>query len=765
MHTFSRLIGGLAFAAMIGAEARAQDYIDIEVKGELPPELKAAIARVVAPSAFDSEFASSAKRAISLEDLCRSPVCSEGLKAAAEAATGGALPADVAEEVERLQTEAQAGAVPSDAGTVVPTLRLPPRRPAAEVAQDYMLVERDSDLFRAHREALAAAVGDATIAAVPLPETTTAMAEASVEPQDGAAGDLGAVLLDTYAATTIATLERDIGAFGATTRTLPISPDASEEDIAALLQVSRRIETATVARGTAPRNVDIEWPVELSAAGRRCEQSHERWPFDPASVAKVLAFDLKVLAAMGQNHPQRSNILIVDSGISASLAQQADFKPFLFADTRELLSHGKYYLDKTLREPECDDADDVPTANAYGHIPSAAKPDALCISQDPIAHLTPPEAPAGASPFIRGHGGFVAGIAMGGPDMVKSDIGLDRLVGVSFARIMWKKDQEENVRSDAPDVAEAIEYAIGRRADILNASLRVRKDTDKLIVKAIRRYVASGGLVVAAAGNFGAELQQGSQSFPAAIVTSEGDDGLIVVGGLRRRSAGQDDIEHWPDSAWSGRLIDIAAPAADIMSYDMEGGLTCLSGTSAAAPQVSFLAGVLKALGYRSSGEIKRRILATADYSEALGGKVRGGRVLNAANALDVFVDLIWRAGSKTPLRVELLPPAGADDAVILQVCSEEGETLDAVDGWIDAARLISWRRLAEGKAEVWHRTNQTEPITPLDTQCPAGSGEVRYRNLADGTESTLRLDQLDRIVPSRLRAGLPAVRRLAAGG
>ena len=120
---------------------------------------------------------------------------------------------------------------------------------------------------------------------------------------------------------------------------------------------------------------------------------------------------------------------------------------------------------------------------------------------------------------------------------------------------------------------------------------------------------------------------------------------MIVVGGLQRLSETSDDVELWPSSSFSPMLVDIAAPADDILSFDMNGKPLCMSGTSAAAPQVSFAAGVLRALGYWSNGETKRRILATADYSDDLKDKVRGGRKFNVANALDVFVDLIcWPA-------------------------------------------------------------------------------------------------------------------------
>ena len=83
---------------------------------------------------------------------------------------------------------------------------------------------------------------------------------------------------------------------------------------------------------------------------------------------------------------------------------------------------------------------------------------------------------------------------------------------------------------------------------------------------------------------------------------------------------------------------------------------------------------------------------------------------------------------------------------------------MKADKGWIDAGQLISWRRLGV-TAEVWHRTAMS--ITPLDTSCPVGSGEVRYFDLTAMKEDKKMFAEIDRIVPSRFRAALPVAKEI----
>jgi subtilisin family serine protease len=75
------------------------------------------------------------------------------------------------------------------------------------------------------------------------------------------------------------------------------------------------------------------------------------------------------------------------------------------------------------------------------------------------------------------------------------------------------------------------------------------------------------------------------------------------------------------------------------------------SGTSLAAPQVSFVAALIKREhSLLSAEQIRRRILVTADIYPHLEKDIRDGRVLNAANALSLFLDVVQRKSNGEPL-------------------------------------------------------------------------------------------------------------------
>ena len=98
-------------------------------------------------------------------------------------------------------------------------------------------------------------------------------------------------------------------------------------------------------------------------------------------------------------------------------------------------------------------------------------------------------------------------------------------------------------------------------------------------------------------------------------------------------SDNSDQLASW--SNWSTRIISIAAPGTNIHTTRMGGGYWNVSGTSAAAPVVTGVAGLLKSIRRSTNTQlISKALFEGARPSASLAGKVTSGGVVNAANAL-----------------------------------------------------------------------------------------------------------------------------------
>ena len=85
----------------------------------------------------------------------------------------------------------------------------------------------------------------------------------------------------------------------------------------------------------------------------------------------------------------------------------------------------------------------------------------------------------------------------------------------------------------------------------------------------------------------------------------------------------------------------IAAPGLEIESTVGGNQTLGLSGTSQAAPYVAFTAALLRSLGVKEPGDIKDRIIASADFAPTLKNKVFSSGKLNIAKAISIKDDII----------------------------------------------------------------------------------------------------------------------------
>ena len=233
-----------------------------------------------------------------------------------------------------------------------------------------------------------------------------------------------------------------------------------------------------------------------------------------------------------------------------------------------------------------------------------------------------------------GHGTHVSGI-----------IGAAANNGIGIAGIAWrcrlmplradfKYEGGGYLQND--DVAAAIVYAADNGARVINMSWG---DTVNafIIEDAIAYAYARRCVLVAAAGNAGAV----GSWYPAGLKT------VISVAGVEQ------DRQLYTDSNF-GATIDIAAPGAEILSADLNGGYQNLSGTSMAAAHVSGVAAlVLSANPDYTNAAVQETLISTADplfISRLVGaGLVDAYTALTASTALIAQID----AHQRSPQTIE----------------------------------------------------------------------------------------------------------------
>ncbi|HKX28403.1 MAG TPA: S8 family serine peptidase [Blastocatellia bacterium] len=234
-----------------------------------------------------------------------------------------------------------------------------------------------------------------------------------------------------------------------------------------------------------------------------------------------------------------------------------------------------------------------------------------------------------------------------------------------------------------------MDYAAAHGASVINCSFGTEGYSQALL-DAIDRAAASGVLVVASAGNQGADLAH-TPYYPASYNLGN----LIAVAA----STNTDQLAEF--SNWGADHVQIAAPGVEIVTTSAGGGYLRLTGTSAAAPLVAGVAGLLKTLrGWVSAQTVKQSLIDGARRSDSLSGRVSSGGVLSAGNAIAALMSSL--AG----------PPAGSG--------GEPSETKGGSSGLIDLDQL---RLNRPGQAEPRVAVNlPPEGWTPPDRPEDPGS-------------------------------------------
>ncbi len=201
----------------------------------------------------------------------------------------------------------------------------------------------------------------------------------------------------------------------------------------------------------------------------------------------------------------------------------------------------------------------------------------------------------------HGHGTHVAGTAAGTGDESQ---GLYRGVAPS-ASILDVKVLDDNGTGRTSQTIKGIEYSVQNQADVISMSIGSEVPCTTLTAssRAVNAAVERGHIVVASAGNAG----------PATSTISNPGcaDRAITVGATDRL----DNIALFSSrgpTLEGNNKPDILAPGVGVISSNIGGGYTAMSGTSMSAPHVSGIIAQILEAEQLSPSEVKNLLKDTA---------------------------------------------------------------------------------------------------------------------------------------------------------
>ncbi|WP_155057786.1 type VII secretion-associated serine protease mycosin [Streptomyces blattellae] len=182
-----------------------------------------------------------------------------------------------------------------------------------------------------------------------------------------------------------------------------------------------------------------------------------------------------------------------------------------------------------------------------------------------------------ATDDLEGHGTRVAGIIAARPLKGTGFVGIAPEAEI----LSYRYTGGENKQGNSATMAAAIDAAVAAGAEIINISSDTADKSDNLpLANSVANAVSKGALIVAAAGNDGADGKS-ANTYPASY------DGVLAV-------AASDRNDERAFFSQSGDFVDIAAPGVGMVSTVPKSGQCTADGTSFAAPYVAGVAALLK---------------------------------------------------------------------------------------------------------------------------------------------------------------------------
>ncbi|MEZ5042487.1 MAG: S8 family peptidase [Saprospiraceae bacterium] len=246
----------------------------------------------------------------------------------------------------------------------------------------------------------------------------------------------------------------------------------------------------------------------------------------------------------------------------------------------------------------------------------------------------------------NGHGIHTAGIVA-----LENNLGAEASMKFLFMRAF-----DQNGEGSIGDMIRGIDQAVQLGASVINLSCGYSREAYepeenpplKEVIDVARLHNV---LIVAAAGN---DKENNDEPDDPTYPASFDLDNIISV------AAADCYGELAEFSNYGAESVDIAAPGVNILSTYLGGLWALKSGTSQAAPFVSYTAGLLSLMAPFDYQQVKCAILSGAEHVSGLNGKVRTAGILNIPDAIAVFSDCtdddqLQRQAQTPSLRAEQL--------------------------------------------------------------------------------------------------------------
>jgi subtilisin family serine protease len=302
--------------------------------------------------------------------------------------------------------------------------------------------------------------------------------------------------------------------------------------------------------------------------------------------------------------------------------------------------------------------------------------------------------------------------------------------GTGITGVMWNaKIMPVRVLSSdggyASDIVEGVEYATANGAQIMNHSYGGYMPSQAIY----DAFAASPALMICAAGNSNTTDKMYPASFNLPNIIS------VAASDQNDKRAGFSNY---------GSHVHVFAPGTNILST-VPGNYGYASGTSMAAPNVSGVAGLVKAVNpVLTTAEIKDILLSTVDVKADLHQVATGGRI-NAKVAVELAIELIPvdipDAALLQALRDALNKPSG-------HIVAADMEQLTSLDAQNAGITDLTGLETAVNLTALNLSNNQVSSLVPLQNAAALGTLDISYNQLT----SVLDLEGLENLEVLNLR-------------
>ena len=326
------------------------------------------------------------------------------------------------------------------------------------------------------------------------------------------------------------------------------------------------------------------------------------YPFDAKEIANAFRFTSQYSAL-----PDRLTLVVADNGFFGVPCPDQNHCPKLDGERlasserfpRELFNYESYRSENGLGPAHRPNG--ISTLNYWNRQPDGRLYDAGDVNPD------------------TGHGTHVAGLMLGGPEFIPYR---DAFIAAN-GRSQWSL-VILNLSGGSPRLAlgsdqtfSTLMHQVDGDRKIVNLSVAFRAAVDSHIPDVMRRVISRDAqtLFVVAAGNEGGLLHDSDLEFyPARFGGGAfgSELNVVTVASLDGPINGMQSLSDFTNR--SEKYVDIASPGCQIRSWiNDEQPAVAVSGTSQAAPIVSFSAALLQTLWQASAQRLKNRLLYSGD--------------------------------------------------------------------------------------------------------------------------------------------------------